>query len=179
MRHLVYSARYSVQPINSLMLTVTLHFSVITTPAYNNTKYSNPFHGVITEIGYIFLPGGGGAESQRFPWLYWRTTFQKPIFMYLMRCVFTSLHGYQEDIINKWSNAHTTVTYNNFLSLQLVTRPLLQWQLTCKQQKNKINNTTSTKFNDINTQNLNTGNKHHKIISSCLLRGNIDSKQVQ
>jgi hypothetical protein len=43
MRHLVYSVRYSVVPINSSLLTTTLYSSVITTPVYNDTKYSVPF----------------------------------------------------------------------------------------------------------------------------------------
>jgi hypothetical protein len=38
MRHLVYSVRYSVVPINSSLLTVTLHYTVITTLVYNDTK---------------------------------------------------------------------------------------------------------------------------------------------
>jgi hypothetical protein len=42
-RHLVYSVRYSVVPINSALLTVTLYSSVITTLVYNDTKYSVPF----------------------------------------------------------------------------------------------------------------------------------------
>jgi hypothetical protein len=43
MGHLVYSVRYSVAPINSSLLTITLHCSVITTPFYDDTKYSVPF----------------------------------------------------------------------------------------------------------------------------------------
>jgi hypothetical protein len=42
MRHLVYSVRYSVVPINSSLLTITLYSSVITTLVYNDTKYSGP-----------------------------------------------------------------------------------------------------------------------------------------
>jgi hypothetical protein len=36
--HLVYSVKYSVPPINSSLLTVTLHSSVITTLVYNDRK---------------------------------------------------------------------------------------------------------------------------------------------
>jgi hypothetical protein len=43
MWHLIYSIRNSVVPINSLLLTVTLYYSVKTTPIYNDTKYSVPF----------------------------------------------------------------------------------------------------------------------------------------
>jgi hypothetical protein len=43
MRHLFYSVRYSVIAINSPLLTITLHYSVIPTPVYNDTKYSVPF----------------------------------------------------------------------------------------------------------------------------------------
>ena len=42
MRHLAYSVSYSVVPINSLQLTITLYSSVITTPVYE-MKYSVPF----------------------------------------------------------------------------------------------------------------------------------------
>ena len=42
MRHLAYSVSYSVVPINSLQLTITLYSSVITTPVYE-IKYSVPF----------------------------------------------------------------------------------------------------------------------------------------
>jgi hypothetical protein len=35
-RHLVYSVRYSVVPINSSLLTTPLHYSVRTTPVYND-----------------------------------------------------------------------------------------------------------------------------------------------
>jgi hypothetical protein len=50
MRYLVYNVRYSVVPINSLLLTITLYPSVITTLVYNDTKYSVPPHDVITEF---------------------------------------------------------------------------------------------------------------------------------
>jgi hypothetical protein len=43
MRHLVYSVRCSVEPINSSLLTTALHSSVITTLAYDDTKYWVPF----------------------------------------------------------------------------------------------------------------------------------------
>jgi hypothetical protein len=43
MRNLVYSVRYSVVPINSSLLTITLYSSVITTLVYNDTKYSVRF----------------------------------------------------------------------------------------------------------------------------------------
>jgi hypothetical protein len=42
MRHFVYSVTYSVVPINSSLLTITLCSSVITTLVYNDTKYSIP-----------------------------------------------------------------------------------------------------------------------------------------
>jgi hypothetical protein len=51
-RHLVYNVRYSVVPINSSLLTITLYSSVITTLVYNNTKYCL-FHDVITEFDSI------------------------------------------------------------------------------------------------------------------------------
>ena len=38
-------------PLNFSLLNITLHFSVITTPAYNDTKYS--FRNVIGEIDSI------------------------------------------------------------------------------------------------------------------------------
>ena len=43
MRHLVYSVRYAVVPINSSLLTTTLYSSVITTFVHNNTRYLVPF----------------------------------------------------------------------------------------------------------------------------------------
>jgi hypothetical protein len=43
MRYLVYNVRYSVIPIDSSLLTVTLHYSVITTLVYNDTTYAVPF----------------------------------------------------------------------------------------------------------------------------------------
>jgi hypothetical protein len=43
MRHLAYNVRYSVVPINSLLLTIILHSSVRTTLVYKDTKYSAPF----------------------------------------------------------------------------------------------------------------------------------------
>jgi hypothetical protein len=49
MRYLAYNVRYSVIPVNSSLLTVTLYSSVITTVVYNDTIFS-PFHGVITEF---------------------------------------------------------------------------------------------------------------------------------
>jgi hypothetical protein len=39
----IYSVRYSVVPSNSSLLTITLHYSVITTLVYNDTKYPAPF----------------------------------------------------------------------------------------------------------------------------------------
>jgi len=38
MRHLIYSVKYSVVPINSSPLTVLLYSSVITTLVYNDTR---------------------------------------------------------------------------------------------------------------------------------------------
>jgi len=43
MRYLAYNVRYSVVPINSSPLIVTLFSSVITTLVYNDTKCSVPF----------------------------------------------------------------------------------------------------------------------------------------
>jgi hypothetical protein len=43
MRHLAYSVTYSVVPINSSLLTITLFCLVITTLVYNGTKCSVPF----------------------------------------------------------------------------------------------------------------------------------------
>jgi hypothetical protein len=48
MRHLVYSVGYSVVPINSSLLTITLYFSVITTLVYNVTD-------VIAEVDCSYL----------------------------------------------------------------------------------------------------------------------------
>jgi hypothetical protein len=42
-RHLVYSVRYSVVPINPSLLTITLYSSVRTAVVYNDNKYSVPF----------------------------------------------------------------------------------------------------------------------------------------
>jgi hypothetical protein len=55
MRHLVYNVRYSAVPINSSLLTITLYSSVITTLVYNDTKYSSPFHDVISEFDLFNL----------------------------------------------------------------------------------------------------------------------------
>jgi hypothetical protein len=41
-RHPAYSVKYSVVPIISPLLTITLFSSVITTLVYNETKYSVP-----------------------------------------------------------------------------------------------------------------------------------------
>jgi hypothetical protein len=49
MRHLAYTVRYSVVPINSSLLTMTLYSSVITTLIYNDTVCST-IHDVITEF---------------------------------------------------------------------------------------------------------------------------------
>jgi hypothetical protein len=43
MRNLVYSDTYSVVPINSPLLTITIYSSVIATPVYSDTIYSVPF----------------------------------------------------------------------------------------------------------------------------------------
>jgi len=40
LQHVNSTARYSVVPINSTLLIITLYSSVITTPVYNDTKYS-------------------------------------------------------------------------------------------------------------------------------------------
>jgi hypothetical protein len=42
-RHLAYTVTHSVIPINSSLLTTTLHSSVMTTFVYNDTTYSDPF----------------------------------------------------------------------------------------------------------------------------------------
>ena len=41
--HLAYNVRYSVAPVNSSLLILTLYCSVIITPVYNDTKCSAPF----------------------------------------------------------------------------------------------------------------------------------------
>jgi hypothetical protein len=51
MQHLVYSV-YSVVPVNSPLLTVTLYYPVRTTLVYNDTIVS-PFHDVITQFERI------------------------------------------------------------------------------------------------------------------------------
>jgi hypothetical protein len=43
MRHLIFSVRYSVVPINSSLLTITLYSSVTTTLVYKDTKYPVSF----------------------------------------------------------------------------------------------------------------------------------------
>jgi hypothetical protein len=43
MRYLVYNVRYYVVSINSSLLTTTLHYSLLKTLVYNDTKYSVPF----------------------------------------------------------------------------------------------------------------------------------------
>jgi hypothetical protein len=54
MRHLVYSVRYAVVPINSSLLTITLYSSVIIVLVYNDIKYVfSPFYDVITEFDCI------------------------------------------------------------------------------------------------------------------------------
>jgi hypothetical protein len=50
MRHLAYNVRYSVAPMNSSLLTITIHFSVIKTLVYNEI-----FHDVITELDGILI----------------------------------------------------------------------------------------------------------------------------
>jgi hypothetical protein len=50
MRYFVCVVIQFVLRINSSLLAVTLHFSVITTPVYNDTQYSVAFHDVITEF---------------------------------------------------------------------------------------------------------------------------------
>jgi hypothetical protein len=41
--HPVYSVRYSVALVNSTLLTITLHNSIIATLVYNGPEYSVPF----------------------------------------------------------------------------------------------------------------------------------------
>ena len=53
MRHLVYNVIYSVVPINSSLLTITLDYLLRTTIVYNDTKYSVFFRDVITELDGI------------------------------------------------------------------------------------------------------------------------------
>jgi hypothetical protein len=55
MRHLVYNVRYSVVPIDSSLLTITLYSSVITTLVYNDAKFS-PLHDVINEFDSTTRP---------------------------------------------------------------------------------------------------------------------------
>ena len=50
MLYLAYNVRYSVVPVNSSLLTVTLCSSVVTTPVYNHTNYPGPFCDVKTEF---------------------------------------------------------------------------------------------------------------------------------
>jgi hypothetical protein len=50
--HLIYSVKYSVVPIHSSLLTVTLYSLVITTLILNDKIFS-PFHGVITGFDCI------------------------------------------------------------------------------------------------------------------------------
>jgi len=43
MRYPFYNVRYAVVPINTSLLTITLHSSVTKALVYNNTKYSATF----------------------------------------------------------------------------------------------------------------------------------------
>jgi hypothetical protein len=52
MRHLVYTVRYSVVPINFSLLTIPLYSSARTTRVYNGTKYSSPFRDIIPDFEY-------------------------------------------------------------------------------------------------------------------------------
>jgi hypothetical protein len=62
MTHPVYNVRYSVVPINTSLLTVTLHSLVKTTLVNNDTKYSVPLMTLYqsstalnTDSGYTWL----------------------------------------------------------------------------------------------------------------------------
>jgi hypothetical protein len=52
-RHLVYSVRYSMVQIHSLLLTMTSYSSVMTALVYNDTKYSVPFMALKPEFDCI------------------------------------------------------------------------------------------------------------------------------
>jgi hypothetical protein len=51
MRHPAYNVRYPVVPINSSMLTITLHSSVVTILVYYDTKYSFIFMTLYNRVG--------------------------------------------------------------------------------------------------------------------------------
>ena len=53
MRHHFYSVTCSVAPINSSLLTITLHSSVTKTLVYNDTKYHS-FRKGTTDFDYIY-----------------------------------------------------------------------------------------------------------------------------
>ena len=53
MLRLIYRVTYSVVPINSSILTITLYSSLITTPRYNDTEYS--LYDVVTEFSSVFV----------------------------------------------------------------------------------------------------------------------------
>jgi hypothetical protein len=73
MRHLVYSVRYSVVPINFSLSTITLFSLVITTLVYNYTKYSVPFMTLCAGVATSYGLHGPGIESR------WAVRFSAPV----------------------------------------------------------------------------------------------------
>jgi hypothetical protein len=77
-----------VEPINSTLLTITLYSSVITTPVYNDTKYSAPFitlqpssttyRWMAAVIAYFKVPSQRCINLGRLGFVRWRLTSVVP-----------------------------------------------------------------------------------------------------
>jgi hypothetical protein len=67
LRHLAYKVRYSVVPVNSSLLTITILSSVITTLVYNDRKYSVPFMTLYRSWTAFRGPIDNGEKRVRVP----------------------------------------------------------------------------------------------------------------
>jgi hypothetical protein len=96
MRHLAYSVRYSVVPINSSLLTITLHYSVITTQ--NIQSLSWPSSTVFDVCVFVISCSSSSLTGKIFP-VHIRNAdmWSRGIFPFLLNL---SLDG------RKWSKSH-------------------------------------------------------------------------
>jgi hypothetical protein len=69
MQHLVYNVRYSVVPVNSSLLTITVDFSVRTTLVQSDTKYPVLFVALLPSLT-VRVPKDQNFFFFRF-WLTW------------------------------------------------------------------------------------------------------------
>ena len=52
-KHLVYNITYSVVPINSTQINITVHSPLITTCVLMRHKIFSPFHDIVTKFNYV------------------------------------------------------------------------------------------------------------------------------